>query len=187
MSDDGAQWVLKEMAARDGTGSCCGGKSGSILWYSDREALRLIGLRYLPLLAGLNLAWEIAHLSLYTLWHEGSPAFIVFSVAHCTLGDVAIGVAALLLALIATRAAGVRQWRFVRIAVVTALVGTVYTIFSEWMNTATPQGWAYSALMPVLPLFGTEIGLSPIAQWLILPLLALRLALTFSAVSGGRL
>ena len=155
-------------------------------WYADRAAWRLIGLRYLPLLAVLNLAWEIAQLPLYTLWKESSPAFIAFSVAHCTLGDVMIGAAALALALIATRAAGVEHWRFVRIALVTALVGTVYTVFSEWMNTVARQGWAYSELMPVLPLFGAEVGLSPIAQWLILPSLALRLVLMFGANSGGR-
>lgn len=155
-------------------------------WYADRAAWRLIGLRYLPWLAGLNLAWEIAQLPLYTLWHEGSPEFIAFAVAHCTLGDVMIGAAALALALIATRAAEVEHWRFVRIALVTALAGAAYTVFSEWVNTVTPQGWAYSDLMPVLPLFGAEIGLSPIAQWLILPLLALRLALVFGAVSGER-
>lgn len=155
-------------------------------WYADRAAWRLIGLRYLPLLAGLNLAWEIAHLPLYTLWHEGSPALIAFSVAHCTLGDVMIGAAALALALIATRAAGIENWRLVRIALVAAFVGTVYTVFSEWMNTVARQGWAYSDLMPVVRLFGAEIGLSPIAQWLILPLLALPLALKFRAVSARR-
>lgn len=155
-------------------------------WYADRAAWRLIGLRFLPWLAVLNLAWEIAQLPLYTLWHEGSPAFIVFSVVHCTLGDVMIGAAALALALVATRAAGVEHWRFVRIALVTALVGTAYTVFSEWANTVARQGWAYSELMPVVRLFGAEIGLSPIAQWLILPLLALRLALIFGGISGGR-
>ena len=158
--------------------SCC--------WYVDRAAWRLIGLRYLPLFAALNLAWEIAHLPLYTLWREPSLAFIVFAVAHCTLGDVMIGAAALALGLIATGAAGVEHWRFIRIALVTALAGTAYTVFSEWLNTVARQGWAYSELMPVLPLFGAEIGLSPIAQWLILPLLAWRLALTFGADSGGR-
>jgi len=158
----------------------------SCRWYADRAAWRLIGLRYLPLFAGLNLAWEIAQLPLYTLWREGSPAFIVFSVAHCTLGDVMIGAAALALGLIATRASEVEHWHFVRLALVTALVGTAYTAFSEWMNTVTRQSWAYSELMPVLSLFGAEIGLSPIAQWLILPPLALRLALMPRTVLEGR-
>ena len=57
----------------------------SIRWYADRAAWRLIGLRYLPWLAGLSLAWEIAQLPLYTLWREDSLAWIAFSVVHCTL------------------------------------------------------------------------------------------------------
>lgn len=155
-------------------------------WYADGAAWRLIGLRYLPWLAGLNLAWEIAHLPLYTLWTEGSAGFIAFSVAHCTLGDVILGSVALAIALIVTRAPQFVDWRWLRIALVTALVGTVYTGFSEWMNTVALHGWAYSDLMPTLRLSGVEIGLSPLAQWLLLPPLALRLALTPGAVSGER-
>jgi hypothetical protein len=60
--------------------------------------------------------------------------------------------------LIAMRAAEVEHRRFVRVALVTALVGTVYTVFSEWLNTVARQGWEYSESMPVLPLFGAEIG-----------------------------
>lgn len=155
-------------------------------WYADRAVWRLIGLRYLPWLAGLSLAWEIAQLPLYTLWTEGSAGFIAFSVAHCTLGDVILGMAALVIALIVNRAPSVTHWRLGRIALVTAVVGTVYTGFSEWMNTVARPGWAYSEWMPILRVFGVEIGLSPIAQWLILPALALRLALTRNAVSGER-
>jgi hypothetical protein len=159
---------------------------GANCWYADRAAWRLIGVRYLPWLAGLNLAWEIAQLPLYTLWREGSPAFIAFSVAHCTLGDALVGAAALAIALIATRAPRSGQWRWASLALVTALVGTVYTGFSEWLNTVARYGWAYSELMPVVRVFGAEIGLSPIAQWLILPPLALRLALARTAVSRER-
>ncbi len=155
-------------------------------WYLDRDAWRLIGLHYLPRLAGLSLAWEIAHLPLYTLWGEGTPAFIAFSVVHCTLGDVLIGAAALLIALIATRAQQLARWRWRRIALVAALAGTAYTGFSEWMNTVARNEWAYSDWMPVLRVFGVELGLSPIAQWLILPPIAIWLALTRAAASGDR-
>lgn len=161
------------------------GPQASTLWYADRAAWWPIGLHYLAWLAGLNLAWEIAHLPLYTLWREGSAGFIAFSVAHCTLGDVIVGAAALAVALIVTRAPQVAHWRWMRIAIVTALAGTVYTGFSEWMNTVARDGWAYSEWMPVVRLFGAEIGLSPLAQWLILPPLALRLALACLAGTAG--
>jgi len=161
-------------------------RPSSSRWHSDRAAWRLIGLRYLPWLLALSLAWEIAQLPLYTLWTERPASFIAFSVAHCTLGDLILGSAALSVALIVTRAPQLTRWRWLRIALVTAVVGTAYTGFSEWMNTVVKHGWAYSGLMPILRVAGFEIGLSPLAQWLILPPLALRLALTRGAVAGGR-
>ncbi|MBI4757135.1 MAG: hypothetical protein HY778_17315, partial [Betaproteobacteria bacterium] len=69
-------------------------------WYACPQAWSFILLRYLPRLALLSLAWEIAHLPLYTIWREGSPGWIAFAVAHCTAGDVLIGAATLMLALI---------------------------------------------------------------------------------------
>ena len=146
------------------------------LWYRDRAALCFIVLGYLPWLAGLNLAWEAAHVSLYTLWKEAEPSYIAFSVVHCTVGDVMIGAATLLLALIFGREKALAQWRWRRIAAITALAGTAYTTFSEWMNTAVLRSWTYAEAMPTLELAGIEIGASPLAQWLLLPPLALYLA-----------
>ena len=59
-------------------------------WYRDAAARSLILRRYLPWLAGLSLAWEIAQLPLYTIWNDGRPAYIAFAVVHCTAGDVLI-------------------------------------------------------------------------------------------------
>lgn len=145
-------------------------------WYRDRAALRFIALSYLPWLAGLNLAWEAAHVSLYTLWQEAEASYIAFSVLHCTAGDVMIGAAALPLALIFGREKSLAQWRWRRIGAVTALAGTAYTIFSEWMNTTVLRSWTYAEAMPTVELAGVEIGASPVAQWLVLPPLALYLA-----------
>lgn len=145
-------------------------------WYRYRAAWRWIALRYLPSLGALNLAWETAQLPLYTLWREEPPGYIAFAVAHCTAGDVMIGVATLGLALIATRAGPLSRWQWLRIAVIAALTGTAYTAFSEWMNTSLKSGWEYSELMPTLTFNGIALGISPLAQWLILPPLALRLA-----------
>lgn len=48
-----------------------------------------------------------------------------------------------------------------------------YTILSERYNLV--QGsWAYSSLMPMVP--GLKIGLSPLLQWLIVPVVAWWLA-----------
>ena len=144
-------------------------------WYGDWAVWLWIGRRYLPWLVTLNLAWEAAQLPLYKLWTEGSPGFIAFSVVHCTLGDAIIGTVALVLALVATRAPALAHWRWVRIAAATVIAGVTYTVISEWTNLAL-DNWTYSALMPVLPVLTVEIGLSPLAQWLLLPPLALWLA-----------
>lgn len=145
-------------------------------WYRDREACQLIGFRYLPWLAGLSLAWEIAQLPLYTLWREAEASWIAFSVVHCTLGDVVIGGAVLLLGLIATRASAPAQWRWGAIASFAALASIGYTVFSEWMNTSVLRNWSYSDLMPTVEIAGVEIGISPLLQWIVIPPLALRFA-----------
>ena len=46
-----------------------------------------------------------------------------------------------------------------------------YTIFSEWLNTEIRGSWAYSELMPTLPLI--DAGLAPFSQWIVIPLAAL--------------
>lgn len=43
-----------------------------------------------------------------------------------------------------------------------------YTVFSEWLNTSVRASWAYSDLMPVIPV--VDLGLSPLAQWIVIPL-----------------
>jgi len=145
-------------------------------WYRDRASLKLIAFRYAPLLGVLNLLWEIAQLPLYTLWNEGSPGFIAFAVIHCTLGDVAIGTLALLVALIATRARAVEAWRWRQVALFLVIPAVGYTVLSEWVNTIARGSWAYSALMPLVNLGGVEIGLSPLAQWFFIPPVVLWLA-----------
>lgn len=131
---------------------------------------------YLPWLLALNLAWEIVQLPLYTIWREASPGYIAFAVAHCTAGDLLIGVASLAIALIVTRAGPLAGWHWLEITAIATLTGFGYTFLSEWTNTSVSQSWQYSELMPVLELGGVMIGLSPLAQWLLLPPLAFYLS-----------
>ncbi len=156
------------------------------LWYRDAAARSLILRRYLPWLAGLSLAWEIAQLPLYTLWKEATPVYIAFAVAHCTIGDILIGTVALALSLVSMRAGSPEQWPRARIAVLTVSTAVAYTAFSEWINTVALRSWEYSSLMPRVELGRIELGLSPLAQWLVIPPLALRLALRLTPrVSSG--
>jgi hypothetical protein len=118
-----------------------------------------------------NLIWEFAQLPLYTIWHQGSAREIAFAAIHCTGGDVLIAGTALITALMIFGNASWPRGRFHVVASVTILGGLAYTIFSEWLNTEIRGSWAYSEWMPTLPLIGA--GLSPFAQWIIVPVIAL--------------
>ena len=121
-------------------------------WYEDRAALRLIAVRYLPLLAGFNLAWEIGHAPLYSLWEEGRSGYIAFSILHCTVGDVMIGLGALTAALLLVRARAAATWNWLAIGAIATLCGLAYTMFSEWLNTEARSSWSYVEAMPILRL-----------------------------------
>lgn len=54
----------------------------------------------------------------------------------------------------------------------TVVIGTTgYTIYSEYVNTIVRRSWVYTEWMPMLPRLGA--GLSPLAQWSIVPAVAL--------------
>ncbi len=128
-------------------------------------------LRYLAFSVAANLLWESAHLPLYTVWNESDFGFLAFTVVHCTGGDVLIALSAFALAFILV---GHAQWprrRFTAVAILTVVFGLAYTLFSEWVNVVIRQTWAYSELMPVIP--GIDAGLSPVAQWLVIPVIGL--------------
>jgi hypothetical protein len=131
---------------------------------------------YLTVIALGNLAWEAAHLPLYTIWKTGTVREIVFAVAHCTGGDLLIALTALSVALVLF---GNRNWpdrEFGRVAAVAVSLGVAYTIFSEWLNIVIRKSWAYSELMPILKIAQIDVGLSPLLQWVFVPLVALWLA-----------
>lgn len=150
--------------------------STALAWHRDPSVRRLIVFRYLPWLAVLSLAWEIGHLPLYTLWKQEEPKYIAFAVLHCTVGDVLIGAAAILLALIALREGSLACWRWHRIALLSALFGVAYTILSEWMNVTVLRSWAYASSMPRIDVGGFEPGLTPLLQWIVIPPVTLYLA-----------
>jgi hypothetical protein len=146
----------------------------------DRSNLRWIARRFVPWLAALNLAWEAAHLPLYTLWREAGAAYLAFSVLHCTLGDVLIGTLALLACLVVLPA----RSRALAIPLLAALI-LGYTVFSEWLNTAILESWTYSELMPVVQFKSLRIGLSPLLQALVLPASAALLAGFLTSIKTG--
>src|SRR3546814_7697349 len=57
--------------------------------------------------------------------------------------------------------------RCVQASAIASAVGLADTIFSECLNIDGRESWAYSDLMPVIPLIDT--GLSPVTQWIVIP------------------
>lgn len=106
---------------------------------------------------------------LYTIWRTGSPREIGFAAIHCTGGDVLIAAASLVASLLLFGAADWPRSRFLPVAGATLILGLAYTIRGEYLNTVR-HAWTYSELMPTLPGLGT--GLAPLAQWVVVPLLA---------------
>ena len=120
---------------------------------------------WLALALVLNLAWEIAHVRLYTIWETADGTTVAWSLLHCTLGDAAIALSMYALA-------GVVLWRVDWPAsrpwtggVIVVIGALAFTAWSEWYNVYRTANWGYTASMPMI--FG--IGLSPLLQWLILP------------------
>lgn len=137
--------------------------------------------RYIVFVAAANLVWEFAHMPLYTLWETGTVGDIVFAAVHCTGGDILIALSALMFSLFLF---GTGMWpaerRFI-VIVSTVALGLGYTVFSEWLNIVIREAWAYSDLMPVIPIL--DAGLSPVLQWIIVPLAGFRFAITSPRVA----
>lgn len=135
----------------------------------------LVALRiYFVFILAANFVWEVAHLPLYTIWAEGTVGEIAFAVTHCTGGDLLISLASLSLGLLL---AGKPEWPergFYQVMAPTIAFGVGYTIFSEWLNIMVRKSWEYSELMPIVPV--VDVGLSPVAQWLVIPATGLLLA-----------
>lgn len=136
-----------------------------------RDAWLRVLRRYIFFAALANLLWESAHLPLYTIWREGTAREIIFAVIHCTGGDVLIATAALMLALLLAGTSWPIEPRAHRwVAALALAFGISYTLFSEWLNIVVRKSWAYSELMPVIPIL--DAGLSPVLQWIAIPLTA---------------
>ena len=117
----------------------------------------------------LNAIWEFAQSSLYTD-HVRGWWYVTWTRLHCTVGDVMILLSVFWFVSFAFRT---RSWiadNRHSACVLFIVSGLGYTIFSEWWNRSIRGSWQYSNAMPVV--FG--IGLSPIAQWIVIPPLILR-------------
>lgn len=115
-----------------------------------------------------HFVWEVLQLPLYTIWAEPFRDK-AFAVLHCTAGDLLIAFCTLVAASFAAANPSWPQGHFWRVAAVTIVLGVGYTIFSEWLNVTVRASWAYTEWMPLVPVFGLQVGLSPLLQWAVVP------------------
>lgn len=126
-------------------------------------------LAWTLLLFVLNLAWELVQLPLYSLGpYEQWPAS-GYAVLHCTVGDAGIAFASYVVAAALTRNGDWPLHRPVAGAVVAIAVAIAYTIWAEWRNVYVLHSWAYGPGMPTI----AGIGVAPLSQWVVLPVVAL--------------
>jgi len=116
----------------------------------------------------LELLWEIAQFPLYDVWHQNDWGYILYGLAHCTLGDLLILLVIYeVLALLNHN----RNWYAINSVLsgglLFTLLGAGYTIYSEIMNVRIKGTWGYTELMPIVPII--DIGGMPFLQWLLIP------------------
>jgi hypothetical protein len=124
---------------------------------------RAILARWLLWMLVLNLLWEVLQSPLYVM-PSRIPFYKAYALVHCTIGD------GLIAAGIYVGAALVAQWHWPldapgRGLAVLLPLGIAYTAYSEWRNVYVIGAWTYDSLMPTL----AGIGIAPLAQWLVLP------------------
>ena len=119
----------------------------------------------------LNFAWEILQAPLYAGMADMPHAQVTKACLQATVGDAVI----MLLAYgVVTVAARSRRWIVAASGWQFALffgIGVSITAAIEWLATRGYwiANWNYLPAMPLVP--GTRIGLTPLLQWVALPLL----------------
>ena len=133
----------------------------------------------------LNFPWEVLQAPLFEGMAAAPHSAAIGACVQATLGDVVIMLLAHASVVAVTRR---RRWVLApsqgEVAGFLA-VGVAITAMIEWLATRGHwvQTWAYSSAMPVIP--GTSLGLSPLLQWVIVPLTVLWFVRRQSAHAGA--
>ncbi len=119
----------------------------------------------------LHLVWEFVQAPTYAGMVDMNHWDGIKVCMSATFGDVGFALTAFIVTSIATRSRywlmGPKLWH----VMLYLAVGIALTVSFEYYYTRISLRWTYSELMPLVPPFGT--GLSPLLQWIIVPLLAL--------------
>lgn len=123
----------------------------------------------------LNYAWELTQSRLYSIESYVGTGWLSCFVA--SLGD---GLMVLLLFCAAWLMTGARDWPMParpRGYVTMMVGGAALAVVVEWIAVQVSHAWIYTEAMPRIP--GTDIGLVPVLQMIVLPPLIVRIAAVF--------
>ena len=127
----------------------------------------------------LNLAWELIQIPLYK-----NPVYDIDHIAFCTLASLADVLMVLLLyfglALIFKDLFWIQFLKLHRIVIV-VLTGGAGAVLSE-MRHLSLGSWGYNDSMPLIPV--VNVGMSPVLQFMMLPLLVYFLSFKRLKISG---
>lgn len=124
-----------------------------------------------------NYLWELAQARLYV----GTDGAQIASWL-CFLASVADGLLVLLIFALGWITFGRWDWfkkPGVRGYLLTLATGLAISVGSEWVTVYGLRWWSYSPLMPLLP--GLRVGLTPVAQMMVLPPLVFRVTAMWRA------
>ena len=119
----------------------------------------------------LNFAWEILQAPLYVGMADMPHAQVTRACLQATVGDAVIMLIAYGAVAVVARS---RRWIVAAGGwqlVLFTIIGVSITVAIEWMATHGYWigNWRYLSAMPLAP--GTGIGVAPLLQWVVLPLL----------------
>jgi hypothetical protein len=117
-----------------------------------------------------HFAWEILQAPLFARMPKTSHWQATLACLKATFGDIGIALASFAVAALWSRSCAWFLHPSIQGLAAYTAAGVLITIAFEWYAISTGR-WAYSELMPVVP--GLRMGLSPLLQWLALPLVAL--------------
>ena len=114
----------------------------------------------------LNATWEWVQSPFFIDMPSDLNTIIWYRI-HCTLGDsIILLIGYILMSFYYRNFSWIHNLNIKHHAIF-VVMGTIYTLFSEYLNVYVNNSWSYSDYMPLLPF--VNIGLVPLFQWIILP------------------
>ena len=145
-----------------------------------RSQSSMLAVMY-ALAVALNFAWELAQSPLYAVESYVGTGWLSCFVA--SLGD---GLMVLLLFGVALLVTQDRLWymrRRLRGYGTVVIAGAALAVAVEWIALHVLHTWAYAETMPRIP--GTQIGLVPVLQMIVLPPLIIVITAAFRRRAAG--